>query len=166
MGHEYKFFGYSPSSLYFTSPWLFCNYLAVLLNPSPLWPLPCAPLPSGNHQNALCMHDSVSVLLVCLLCFFILFKYFIYLLLDRGEGREKKRERNIDVREKRPLVASHTPPTGDLAHNPGMCPDWDLNWWLFGSRAGAQSTEPHQQGQFAFWIQLLMDMYLLPFYCS
>ena len=22
-------------------------------------------------------------------------------------------------------VASHTSPTGDLAHNPGMCPDWD-----------------------------------------
>ena len=25
------------------------------------------------------------------------FKGFIYLLLERGEGREKKRERNIDV---------------------------------------------------------------------
>ena len=33
MGHAYKFFGYSISILYFTSPWLFCNYLFVLLNP-------------------------------------------------------------------------------------------------------------------------------------
>ena len=32
-----------------------------------------------------------------------------YLLLERGEGREKKRERNIDVREKHRSVASYTP---------------------------------------------------------
>ena len=35
-------------------------------------------------------------------------KYFIYLFLERGEGREKKRERNINVREKHWLVASQT----------------------------------------------------------
>ena len=23
-------------------------------------------------------------------------------------------------------------PTGDLAPNLGMCPDWDSNWWPFG----------------------------------
>ena len=25
------------------------------------------------------------------------------------------------------VVASYTPPTGDLARNPGMCPDWELS---------------------------------------
>ena len=30
------------------------------------------------------------------------------------------------------VVASHMDPTGDLAHNPDMCPDWELNWWPFG----------------------------------
>ena len=35
--------------------------------------------------------------------------YFIYLFLERREGREKKRERNINVWS----VASRTPPTGD-----------------------------------------------------
>ena len=35
----------------------------------------------------------------------------------------------------------------DLAGNPGMCPDWELNWGPFGLQAGAQSTEPHQSGQ-------------------
>ena len=25
------------------------------------------------------------------------------------------------------VVASHAPHTGDLAHNPGMCPDWESN---------------------------------------
>ena len=24
-----------------------------------------------------------------------------------------------------PVVASHVAPAGDLAHNPGMCPDWE-----------------------------------------
>ena len=40
---------------------------------------------------------------------------------------------------------SHTP-TGDLAHNSGMCPDWELNCQSFGSKADTQSTEPHQPG--------------------
>ena len=29
---------------------------------------------------------------------------------------------------------SHTP-SGDLALNPGMCPDWESNWWPFGLQA-------------------------------
>ena len=48
-------------------------------------------------------------------------------------------------------VASRMPPTGDLAHNPGMCPDWELNLWPFGLQACPQSTEPHQPG---LWILL------------
>ena len=34
-------------------------------------------------------------------------------------------------------------PTGDLAHNPRMCPDWESNQWPFSSQAGTQSTEPY-----------------------
>ena len=41
------------------------------------------------------------------------------------------------------------PPTGDLAHNPGMCPDWEWNQRPFGSQDDAQSTEPHQPGLFS-----------------
>ena len=44
------------------------------------------------------------------------------------------------------MIASHVPPTGDLAHNPGLCPDWELNWRPVVSQAGTQSTEPHQPG--------------------
>ena len=43
-------------------------------------------------------------------------------------------------------VASHMPPTGDLAGNPGVCPDWELNQQPFGSQASAQSNELHQPG--------------------
>ena len=59
----------------------------------------------------------------------------------RERGREGEREGHQCV------VASHAPPTGDLAHNPGMCPDWESNQWPLGSQAGIQSTEPHQPGQ-------------------
>ena len=76
---------------------------------------------------------------------FCLFIEFIYLFLEKGEGKEKEREKNIDVWEKHPLVAS-VPPAGDLAHNPGMCPDWESNQQPFGSQANTQSTEPHQPG--------------------
>ena len=38
-------------------------------------------------------------------------------------------------------------PSGDLACNPGMCPDWESNWQSFSSQAGTQSIEPHQPGQ-------------------
>ena len=44
------------------------------------------------------------------------------------------------------VVASHTPPTGDLARNTSMCPDWESNRQPFGSQAGVQSIEPHQPG--------------------
>ena len=46
---------------------------------------------------------------------------FIYLFLERGEGKERVGEKHQCV------VFSHVPPIGDLAHNPGMCPDWESN---------------------------------------
>ena len=70
-----------------------------------------------------------------------LFKNIYIFFVERGEGKEKKRERNINVWL--PLTCA---PTGDLARNPGMCPDWESNWQLFGSQAGTQSIQPHQPG--------------------
>ena len=66
------------------------------------------------------------------------FQDFVYL--NRGEGKEKEGEKHQCV------VASHAPPIGDLAGNPGMCPDWESNLQLFDSQACTQSTEPHQPG--------------------
>ena len=43
-------------------------------------------------------------------------KDFIYLFLERGEGREEERERNSNVWDTHQLVANCTPPAGDLAH--------------------------------------------------
>ena len=54
--------------------------------------------------------------------------YRLFCFFLRGERRERNRDRNIHVREKKLSVASHKPPTGGPAYNPGMCPDWDSNW--------------------------------------
>ena len=56
------------------------------------------------------------------------FKDFIYLFLQRGKEREIEEEKHQCV------VASHMSSIGDLAHNPGMCPDWESNWRPFGSQ--------------------------------
>ena len=90
---------------------------------------------------------------------------FIYLFLERWEGRE----RNIGVWEIHQLVASHTPPTRDLACNPGMCTDWESNRQPFGSQAGAQSTESHQPGLnefFMLWLEFMMWYESLPLQVS
>ena len=44
------------------------------------------------------------------------------------------------------MVVSHVPPTGDLAHNPAMYPDWELNRQPFDSQPSTQSAESHQPG--------------------
>ena len=69
-----------------------------------------------------------------------------YLFTFIGEGREKER------------VASHTPPTGDLACNPHMCPDWESNQQHLASQVGAQTTEPHQPGHILnFWYKWMKN---------
>ena len=56
-------------------------------------------------------------------------------------------ERENHQREKYQLVASCTPPTRDLAPNPGKCPDRKSNQRPFALRDGAQPMEPHWSGQ-------------------
>ena len=50
------------------------------------------------------------------------FKRF-YLFIFRERGREREREGE----KQQCVVASHVAPIGDLACNPGTCPDWDSN---------------------------------------
>ena len=46
-----------------------------------------------------------------------------------------------------PLTYPHTE---DLAGNPGICPDWESNWWRFDLQTSTQSTEPYQPGHYLF----------------
>ena len=50
--------------------------------------------------------------------------FFCQQLFIRERGRKGEREGE----KHQCVVAPHVPPNGDLAHNPGMCPDWELNW--------------------------------------
>ena len=92
-----------------------------------------------RDSNSMCSH------VWCLLLHIVFLKRFC-LFIFRERGREGGRERNINVREIHRSVAYHVPPPGDLAHNPGTCPDWESNWRPFGSQASSPSTEPHQPG--------------------
>ena len=54
--------------------------------------------------------------------------------------------KNIHVRENMDWLPLAHALTGDQIHNPGMCPDWELNLQHFGLWDGAHPTEPHQPG--------------------
>ena len=64
--------------------------------------------------------------------------------LESGMEREREGEKHQCV------VASYVPPTGDLAHNPGMCPTLETEPTTLSSQASTQSIEPHQPGQLFF----------------
>ena len=77
---------------------------------------------------------------------------YLFIFRDRGEGREKVNEWNIDARQIHRLVASLISSVGsaasriggDLAQSPGMTRNQTNQ--PFGSQVNAQSTEPHQAG--------------------
>ena len=66
--------------------------------------------------------------------------------MSRGLGDVYKRQGLEREGDKSGSVASYSPPTGNLAHNPGMYPGWESNWQRFGLQAGTQSTKPRQPG--------------------
>ena len=89
----------------------------------------------GSFSPHPCRHLSFVDLFIYL---FLRFNLFIF-----GErGREGER----GGKKHQCMVASGASPTGDLACNPGICPDWESNWQPFGSQARTQSTEPPQPG--------------------
>ena len=83
----------------------------------------------------------------------IFFAYILkfYLFIFRQRGRERGR-----VGEKcQCVVASHTPPTGDLACSPGICPDWVSNQQPFGHRLALNPLSHTSQGYFFFCLLLM-----------
>ena len=63
----------------------------------------------------------------------------------REREREEERGRETSMYE-RYIDQLHltNPQLGNLARNPGTCPDWESNQQSFDSQTGTQSTEPHQ----------------------
>ena len=66
--------------------------------------------------------------------------YFLFLqkilVLERGEGREEKKKRNIDQLA-----------IWDQTHDLGMCPDQELDQQLFALQDNARLTKPHRSRQ-------------------
>ena len=48
--------------------------------------------------------------------------FYLFTFRERGRGEEREGEKHQCG------VTSPMPPTGDLAYNPGMCPDCESNW--------------------------------------
>ena len=94
---------------------------------------PCLPLCQKQHFSYFADHYSF---------FFFFFLRFLFIFREGKGGREGEKHQY--------MVVSHAPPTGDLAHKSGMCPDWEANRQPFGSRADTQSTELHQPGRSLF----------------
>ena len=71
---------------------------------------------------------------------------FLSLLLEREQGREEGRERNIDVREKHRLVASLMRPDWGLAVRLGIEPATQICALPGNRTCNLQPTEPHRPG--------------------
>ena len=112
------------------------------------------PLPSGHCQFDLDFHVFGYILLTCLFCWldsgilcsrkkegtlFLLKKDFIYLFLEKGEGKRKRGRETSTCGWL--LQAPYWGPGLQPAHVP-----W-LNQQPFGLQACAQTTEPHQPGR-------------------
>ena len=52
---------------------------------------------------------------------FFFLRFYLFIFIQRGKEGEREGEKHQCA------VASHVAPTGDLACNPGMCPDWESN---------------------------------------
>ena len=64
---------------------------------------------------------------------------FIIYFLERGREGERGEKHQC-------AVASRTLPTGDLALNPSMCPDWESNQQPSDSQTGTQPLSHTSQG--------------------
>ena len=123
------------------------NPFEIPINSSGFFKVQSCPTPVGRLKYSLYLytlgHCVVIVLLSCcellegkkrvLVILFLLLRHSFffsrfYLFTFRERGREGEREG-----EKHRSVASRMPPAGDLAHNPDMCLDWELNLGPLGS---------------------------------
>ena len=79
----------------------------------------------------------------------------IFISTERGKEGEREREKYKCV------VASLMPPTGNLACNPGMCPDWESNWQPFGSQPELNPLSYTSQGNPGAMVLLLLLLFIL-----
>ena len=74
--------------------------------------------------------------------FFFCLSKILFIFRERGREGERQGEKHQCMRERFIGCLSHS-------CNPGMCPDRESHWQLFGLQPGTQSTEPHRPGPLA-----------------
>ena len=92
-------------------------------------------------------------------CISPLFLKILCIYLERGREGER------DGQKHQCVVASPVYPTGHLARNPGMCPDWEWNRHPFGSQPTLNPLSYTSQGvslHFTFYPILEIFYFLLP----
>ena len=82
--------------------------------------------------------------LISLFCFLFFLKI---LFIFRERGRRREREGNISV-----WLPLACPQMGNLACNPGMCPDWETNQQRFGSQASTNPLSHTRQGSLFYFL--------------
>ena len=89
---------------------------------------------------------------------FLIFSLFFNTFLERfylfiyteGKGRRKRGKKHQCV------AASHAPPTGDLASDPGICSDWQWNQQPSGSQVVLNPLSHTHHGTHCFFNGLLL----------
>ena len=141
------------ASLFFPKPDIRCSYIQnfyILLMNLPFYHHGIMFFFCGNSLllSLICLILTLPLQVSFYQCFHDvhLKKDFVYLILQREEEREEGREKYINVQEKHRWVASYTPPTRELAHNPGMCPDQESKWWPFSLQMTPNPLSHTSQG--------------------
>ena len=75
--------------------------------------------------------------------FFFFLRFYLSIFRERGRGGREREKYQC-------AVASPVPCTGDLAHNPGMCPDWESNWQLSGLQPTLNPVSYTSQGSLVY----------------
>ena len=92
---------------------------------------------------------------------------FIYIFLEKVDGREKERERETSMCEWYIDWSVALPQTGDLVCNPSMFPEWELNQWPSVHKPWLNPLSDTSQGSFLSFKVLFSEIFspLFIFYC-
>ena len=130
-------------------------------------------LPGDEYRPYSSIYDCIKSkwwLLNFLFIYIYIWRFYLFI------GRE--REGDWEGKKHQCVVVSRMPPTGDLACNPGMCPDLESNRRPFGSQAGTVLNPLSHTSQacyiftiiffFIFSLNFLFGIYLYLFtsYCE
>ena len=80
---------------------------------------------------------------------FIFLRFYLCIFRQGGREGEKEGEKHQCERKTSIGCLLHVPQQGTEL-NPGMSPDWELNWQLFALWDNTQPTEPYQSGPICF----------------